>query len=178
MVILHKMNSPAQVPDVNTTARSFTPARASDNSELVAETLQYFLHAEAVIFSIQLSMHWHYQMTVNQYYRNSLPLPPSLSRDLASMCEAVDSDLLTGMDEVISNIDDVTLHLAKIKFDLMNEHLLIGRRGIISAHEKERWTAARNIIFGLHLTIAQGKWGPREWAQSYSPALPMCRGDQ
>lgn len=59
----------------------------------------------------------------------------------------------------------------------MSERLLIGRRGIISAHEKERWIATRSIIIGLHLAIAHGKWGPREWAQ-YSPTLPLCMACQ
>ncbi|KAF7969651.1 hypothetical protein HWV62_26751, partial [Athelia sp. TMB] len=62
--------------------------------------------------------------------------------------------------KVISDINDIILHLQKIKFDLMTEQLLIGRWGIIAVHEKEHWVSTTHIIAGLHPSIAQGRWWP------------------
>lgn len=75
--------------------------------------------------------------------------------------------------QVIAALDEVALHLADIKLDLMKERVLIARRGLIMVHETSHWENSRAIVRQLHHDIAHGKWGSREWQKLN--VLPMCQ---
>jgi len=111
---------------------------------------------------------------IKEYYSSSVVQCSSLStsRDLSTMCRPVNSTILMEMDEVISCIDDVALHLAQNKLDLMKERVLIARRGIIAEHETAHWRNFKTTVSQLHDTVAHGKWGSRQWESVKT--LPMC----
>ncbi|KAF7975059.1 hypothetical protein HWV62_10561 [Athelia sp. TMB] len=109
---------------------------------------------------------------VKEFYSSTLPQIPSLSGDMALMCKPLNDTSLFEMDQIIATIDDLALHLADIKLDLMKERLLIARRGLIMIHETAHWDNSSTIVNQLHHDIAHGKWGSREWQKPN--ILPMC----
>ncbi|KAF7984415.1 hypothetical protein HWV62_14468 [Athelia sp. TMB] len=100
----------------------------------------------------------HLETQVKEFYSSTLLQHPPLSGDMAWMGKPLNDTLLFEMDQVIAALDEVALHLADIKLDLMKERVLIARRGLIMVHETSHWENSRAIVRQLHHDIAHGKW--------------------